>query len=812
METHWQDLRYAARMLMKKSGFTFVAVLTLALGIGANTAIFSFINALVLTPMPYNDADRLVRVMSQRGSEIGMLSLLEVYDLKERTEVFEDFASIRNTQYNVTGDGPPESLTACVNTWNLFDLLGVKPYLGNTWPPSHERQRVFAIVLNYDVWKNRYGADPEIVGKSILLDGAPYEVLGVMPPGFNFPLDAQLYRRVPPGDFDSRNIRESGVIARLKPGVTLEQAQDELDRIANDLEQTYPDTNTELRMKVSPFREHYIGNAGSYLWLLAGAVGFVLMIACVNVVNLMLARAIAREKEMAIRAALGASRGRLIRQMLTESLLLTLAGGAAGLALSVICVNLTIGLIRLDLPEWMSVTIDMRVLLFTLAISILTGLAAGLMPALRASKPDLNQSIKEGTKGSSGASGHRARRTLVIAQTTLALVLLVGAGLMISSVFRLQQVALGFDPSNLLTMKMDPPWFKYKLVSQSTQFYKRVIEEVERLPGVEVAAFNDSLPLAGRDVREGANRLNIQIEGQSLDEQQRNPYVNAQIVSYGYFQTMKIPLLSGRFFDERDQEQTIPMAIISQRVAEYFWPGQDPVGKQLKLTGRGQNYHPATDDPIDPWLIVAGVVGNVRQRGVMSEPGTDVYVCDQQVLSPESYIAVRTKVDPLTLAESVKRAVQRVDPEQSVFDIQTMRQRVLNTIWQQRLSGVVLILFAGLALALAAVGIYGVMSYLVTERTREIGIRMALGACHRDVLGMILSEAMKLVLIGVALGIGLSFALTRVMVSVLYEVSTFDPTTFISVPLILSSVALIASCIPARRASRVDPLIALRHE
>jgi putative ABC transport system permease protein len=812
VETLRQDLRYAARTLAVKPGFTAIVIITLALGIGANTVIFSFANALLLTPMPYKDGDRLVRVMSQRGSETGMLSLLEVYDLKERAEGFEDFASIRNTQYNVTGDGPPQSLTACVNTWNLFDLLGVNPYLGNTWPPAHDRQHVFHIVLSYDVWQNRFGADREIVGKSILLDGAPYEVLGIMPPGFNFPLNAQLYRRVPPGDFDSRNIRESGVIARLKPGTTVEQAQAELDRIAQDLEQTYPDTNTGLRLKVSPFREHYIGNAGTYIWLLAGAVGFVLLIACVNVVNLMLARAMAREKEMAIRAAMGASRKRLIRQMLTESLLLTLVGGAVGVALSILCVNLMTGLIRLDLPAWMNIDIDARVLLFTLAISVITGLAAGLVPALQASRPDLNESLKDGTKGSSGGTGHRARRVLVIAQTALALVLLVGAGLMISSLLRLQQVALGFDSANMLTMKMDPPWFKYKLVSTSAQFYKRVIEEVERLPGVETAAFNDSLPLAGRDVHEGANRLNVQVDGQALDQQQRNPFVNAQIVSYGYFRAMKIPLFSGRFFDERDQEQTPPMAIISQRVAETLWPGRDPVGKRLKLTGRGQNYRPGDDEANDPWLTVAGVVANVRQRGVMSEPGLDVYLCDQQVLSPESYIAVRTMVDPMSLAESVKQAVQRVDPEQSVFDIQTMRQRVLNTIWQQRLSGVVLMLFAGLALLLASVGIYGVMSYLVTERTREIGIRMALGASSGNILRMILSQAMKLVLTGASLGIASAFLLTRVMASVLYEVSASDPMTFIAVPLILSAVALIACAIPARRAARVDPSIALRYE
>jgi putative ABC transport system permease protein len=422
----WQDLRFAVRTLRKKLGFTAVVALTLALGVGANTAIFSFVNALLLKLPPYRDPDRLVRVMSQRGNEVGKLSLLELYDLKEQARLFEDFASARNTQYNVTGDGPPEALTATVATYNLFDMLGVRPMLGATWPQSHERQRVFAVVLGHSAWKNRFGGDPSIVGKKITLDTAPYEVLGVMPPGFNFPLDAELYRRAPPGDFDSRGIRESAVIARLKPGVTIGQAQDELNTIAQQWERSYPDTNAGLRMTVRPLREQWTGNAGAYLWLLAGAVGFVLLIACVNVVNLSLTAALAREKEMAIRAALGAGRGRLMRQMLTESLLLTLAGGAIGLTLSSLCVKLLARLIAAPLPGWMKFDVDGRVLAFTFIVSIIAGALAGLAPALRASRPDLNETLKDAAKGSSGGAG-RMRQTLVVTQVALALVLLAGA-------------------------------------------------------------------------------------------------------------------------------------------------------------------------------------------------------------------------------------------------------------------------------------------------------------------------------------------------------------------------------------------------
>ncbi len=813
METIWQDTRYALRSFSRKPAFALIVVLTLALGIGANAGVFSFVNALLLTSPPYKDPDRLVRLMSRRGTETGKLSVREVYDLKEQARLFEDFASLRDTQYNITGDGPPEALIASVNTYNLFSLLGVKPVIGDTWPQSHEGQRVFAIVIGYDVWQNRFGGDPNIVGKNITLDTAPYTVLGVMPPGFNFPLNAQLYRRVPPGDIESRAIREASVIARLKPGVTIAQAQGELDALAVRWEQSYPATNTGLRLAVSPFREQYIGGAGAYLWLLTGAVGFVLLMACVNVVNLMLARALAREKEMAIRAALGAGRVRLLRQMLTESLCLTLPGGLLGLALSVVTVKLLTSLLQFDLPPWMKIAVDGRVLLFTLAVSLLVGLLTGLLPALQASKPELNESLKDGAKGASGGNGSpRVRRVLVIAQVALALTLLAGAALMMTSLLRLRQTPLGFDGQRLLTMKIDLPWAKYKEIAQIAPFYKRVIEEVERLPGVEAAAFNDSLPLAGQDVREGANKLTVEIEGQAHDEQARNPFVNAQIVSPGYFSALKIPLVQGRFFDQRDQEQTPAAALISERLAARFWPGQNPIGKRLKLGGRGQNFQPGNNQQAAPWLTVAGVVGDVRQRGVASEAGLDVYVCDQQTYAPESYLAVRAAVDPLTLTQQVKQAIWRADPEQSAFDVQTMEQRILQAIWQQRLTGFIFTLFAALALTLAAVGIYGVMSYLVSQRTHEMGLRMALGAQPRDVLKLVVGQGMKLVLIGVVIGVATALVIARVMNSLLFGVTATDPLTFASVSLLLTAVALLACYIPARRAAKVDPMIALRSQ
>jgi putative ABC transport system permease protein len=483
MNNLWEDIRYAARTLRKNPGLTWIVVFTLALCIGASIVIFSFINALLLTPLPFKDPEQLVRVMSERGMESGKLSLLEVYDLNDQTKLFDGFASFRNSQYNVTGNGQPQAIIASINTYNLFDLLGIKPHIGDTWPQAHERARVFNIVLSYDVWQRLFGGDVSTVGKKILLDGAEYEVLGVMPKGFDFPLNAGCYRRVPPADFDSRSIRESDVVARLKPNVTVEQAEAELDGLAEQWQQTYPETNTGLRIKVIPFREHYIGEAESYLWLIFGAVLFVLLIACVNVINLLLARALARGKELAVRAALGASRRRLVQHLLTESLLLTLIGGALGLALSPVLVHSLTSLIRLDLPLWMDITIDVNVLLFALVISIFVGLLAGIIPALHTSRPNLNVALKDGMRGSSaGASGYRARRILIISQVALALVLLAGAGLMIQSVLLLQKTSLGFRPERLLTMKMDPPWTKYSLIEQTGPFYKRVLEEVKVIP------------------------------------------------------------------------------------------------------------------------------------------------------------------------------------------------------------------------------------------------------------------------------------------------------------------------------------------
>ena len=812
METVWREVRFAARSLRKEPGFALIVAGALALGIGANSAIFSFINGLLLSPLPYREGDRLVRIQSQRGRETGMLSLLEILDLKEQATLFEGVASFRNTQYNITGDGPPEALRAAVVNWNLFELLGVKPMLGATWPASHERISIFEIVLSYEVWQRRFGGDPGIVGKKIMLDAAPYEVLGVMPPGFHFPLDADLYRRVPPGDFNSRSTRESGLIGRLRPGVSPAQAQAELNALAERWQRSFPETNTGMGLTLTPLRELYLGPAGAYLWLLLGAVAVVLLIACVNVASLMLTRALARERELAIRSALGADRRRLLLQMLAESLLLSLAGGALGLGLAFAGIRVLKMLLRLELPAWMEIGLDARVLGFTFLLSVVAAALTGLWPALRASRPNLNEVLKEGGKSSASAGSLRARRILVTAQIALALVLLVGAGLLLQSFARLQRTELGFDAANLLTLKVDPPWSRYKYVHQTAPFYRRVVEEVERIPGVTAVGWNDSLPLAGQDVRAGANRLALEIEGQPREQQERNPFVNAQIVNHAYFAALGIPLRQGRSFTAHDTQETARVAVVSDAFAAQFWPGQSPLGRRIRLGQRNQNYRPADAPAEEPWYEIAGVVGNVRQRSLTADAGLDVYLCDQQEFSPESYLAIRANRAPLALVDAVRQAVWRVDPEQSVFDIRTMEARVLDTIWQQRLTGVVFALFAALALALAALGIYGVMNYAVRQRANELGIRMALGAQPRDVLKLVLGEGLTLALYGAGLGLVCAFALSRLAKHLLYGVSASDPATFAFVAALLLLVALLACYVPARRAMRVDPLVALRDE
>jgi putative ABC transport system permease protein len=809
METLWQDLRYGARALIKKPGFTFVVALTLALGIGANAAIFSFVNALLLRPLPYRDADRLVRIASLRGKEEGRLSMLELKDLREQTPIFESVAPyIPGAQYNYSGDGPPEEMASVLVSRDLFNTLGVQLLHGGLWPESYDLERNFGVILTYDLWKRRFGGDPNVLGRKITLDAAPFYVIhGVTPQGFNFPGAVQFFRSIAINDrtpnYKDRDARNVYAVARLKPGVSYEQARAELNAFGRRMAETYPNINAGLSFTLKPLRDFYVGDVRPYLWLLLAAVGFVLLIACANVINLLLARSLAREREIAIRMALGAGRSRLMRQLLTESLLLAAAGGLIGLATGWGWVRLLRSLVRTEMPTWIEINIDWRVLAFTLAVSILTGLIAGLAPALQASKPDLNELLKEGVKGSQGAARQELRKALIVAEIALALILLVGAGLMVKSFLRLRQTELGFKPNNLLTLRVALPWRKYNDTQgpeRQRQFFQQLLDRLAALPGVESSAITSNLPLSS-ERQEG--KLTFTVEGQSAEEQQRNPYLNDLRVSPNYFQTIGVRLIKGRLLNEVDTADTERAGVISRRLAERAWPGQDPIGKRLKVGGVNSQ---------SKWTTIVGVVGDVKHEEIAGEGGLDLYVSYRQVGDSNMYMLLRTKVAPMALAEAATRAVWAGDSEQSTFDIVTMEERVTDTVWQRRLSGSLFIVFAALALALASVGVYGVMSYVVSQRTREIGVRMAMGARPRDVLKLVIWQGAKLIAAGLGAGLAVAFIASRIISSLLYQVSATDPLTYLVVPLLLAAVALVACYIPARRAMKVDPMTALRAE
>jgi putative ABC transport system permease protein len=809
MEAIGQDVRFALRSLLKRPGFSAAVILTLALGIGANTAIFSFVNAILLRPLPYRDADRLVRIESVRGAEAGRISMLELRDLKEQSSAIEEIAAFRpGAQYNFSSGGAPEEVAATLSTRNLFDVLGVTMLHGQSWPESYDLERNFGVVLTYELWQRRFGGDPNVLGQKITLDAAPfYTIFGVLPAGIKFPDNVQMFRsiaisdRLP--DYKNRSARNVYALARLRKGVSYENARLELTAFSQRLQQTYPDLNAGLSFRLTPLTEFYVGNVRPYLWLLASAVGFVLLIACGNVLNLLLSRALAREREIAIRTALGAGRGRLISQLLTESVVLALLGGGIGVALAYWWVKVIAGMIGIELPPWMTIEIDGPVLLFTLAVSIITGLLSGIVPALRASNPNLNELLKEGGRGSAGGGHQGLRRALVIAEIALALVLLSGAGLMVRSFWRLQSIDLGFNPDRLLTLRVALPWRKFNDEQGPARiklFYQQTLEKMAALPGVTAAAATSNLPLSGESE---TGKIAITVEGQSVDEQHRNPYVNEMLVSPNYFQTMGIQVLMGRYLNEFDVETTERVSVISERLAGRIWPGKDPIGKRLKA---------GSPSSTSTWSTVIGVVKNVKHEQVAGEGGLDLYTSYRQVPDANMYLLLRTNGEPGVLTEAATRVIWAMDPEQSAFSVMTMEQRISDTIWQRRMSGALFAIFALLALALSGVGIYGVMSYAVSQRTREIGVRMALGARPRDILKIVLGEVLRMMLIGGLIGVIGAMTLARAIAGLLYGVRATDPITFLAVSLLLGAVAMLAGFLPARRAARTSPIEALRRE
>jgi putative ABC transport system permease protein len=801
METLFRDIRYGFRSLLKRPGFTAIALIALALGIGANTAIFSLVNAVLLRPLPFAEPDRLVWMWGniRNGGNRASVAPLDFLDFRQQNNTFEQFAASLSfpRPLNLTGTGEPERLTGAAVTGNYFQALGVQPALGRAFLLDNEKPGSDQVtVLSHRLWQKRFGGDPNIVDKTVTLDGKSFTVLGVMPPDFSFPNSAELWI---PLNFDispgmkQRKAHFLRPIGKLKAGVTLAQAQADMDAVSRRLEAQYPDTNTGWGLRLVSLREQLVGNTRPMLFILFGAVGFVLLIACANVANLLLVRAAGRQKEIALRTALGAGRWRIVRQMITESVLLALVGGTLGALLPMWGVDLLVTLSAGSIPSTAHVRIDATVLGFTLLISVLTGVLFGLAPALRTMRLNLSESLKEGGRGASeGGQRNRTRSVLVVLESAIAVVLLIGAGLLIRSLIRLQNVSPGFDAQNVLTMRLDLSRQKYDTPDKSANFFSQLENRLGALPGVESVGLVTELPLSGQP-----NDMPYSVEGrppvtidQSFDDDFRR--VNRQ-----YFSALRIPFLRGRNFTEQEVRQSAKVVIISDLLAQQTFPNEEPLGKRLVMSFGNQAFE------------IIGIVGDIRHRSLETDPRACMYM---PTYEGGMNVVIRTKSDPGGAAAAVRNEVKGIDPDQPVADLRTMDEWLTTAVATPRYRTTLIGLFALVALVLAATGIYGVMSYSVTQRTHEIGVRMALGARRVDVLTLVVRQGMALVLAGIALGLLGAFALTRVMSTLLFGVTAKDPLTFVGVAALLTLVAFVACYVPARRATKVDPLTALRYE
>ncbi|HKS27515.1 MAG TPA: ABC transporter permease [Pyrinomonadaceae bacterium] len=808
----WQDIRYGYRMLWKNPGFTLVAIIALALGIGANSAIFSVVNAILLKPLPYKDPQQLV-IINHNYPKLNLRATVSapgyVY-YRDHAQSFSDVAATAGWSANLTGGGgEPERLQGMQVTTNLFPMLGAQPARGRAFTAQESQPGNHRVVVLSDaLWQRRFGSDPAIVNQTVTLNGESYTVVGIMPPSFQYAREmGQMIDLYSPIAFtpeqlsnDNAGLEYLTVMARLKPGVSIPQAQAELNTIADQLRQVFDTGDSSVwGLTLRSYNELVIGEIRPALFILLAAVAFVLLIACANVANLLLARAAVRQKEIAIRAAMGASRMRIVRQLLTESTLLSVAGGVLGLLLAVWGVDLLLKVNGNKLPRAHEIGLDVNVLLFTLGVSLLTGIFFGLAPAFQTSKTDLHETLKEGGRSGTGTAHRGLRNLLVVAEMALTVVLLVGAGLLVRSFLRLEQVNPGFQPQNILAMQLSLPANKYPEAKQRDAFYQQMLAEVGSLPGVKSVGGVSVLPMGA-----GGNSRTFTIEGREAPEGQQSPHGDSWAATSDYFKTMSIPLVKGRYFTEGDTAASPNVVIIDEELARKFFPNEEPVGRRITY-----------DDPTSPdakWREIVGVVGHVKSRGLEGETRPQFYFPYHQVTQAAMYLVVQTQAEPASMAGSVRGAIQKVDKDLPVFRVTTMERLVAESLAQRRFATFLLGVFASVALVLAVVGLYGVMSYSVTQRTREIGLRMALGASARDVLKMVVGQGMMLVVIGLGIGLVASFLLTRVMSSILFDISATDPLTFILISLLLVTVAFLASYIPARRAMRVDPMTALRYE
>ena len=812
-----QDIQFALRILLKNPLVTLVAIITLALGIGANTAIFSVLNAVVLRPLPYSDPDRLVMVWETiAGNDNRSAAPGNFTDWRAQNSTFSDMAATFYGNFNLTGDGEPERTNGSTVTSNLMSTLGVQAQLGRTFQPDDDQQDRKLVIISDGLWKRRFGSDPAVVDRNVTIDDASYSIIGVMPAGFKYPVQSDLWvlgrdrnavsmsliSQFPENDWShERDAHFISVVGRLKPGVTLGQAQSDISGIARRLEQDFPNTNGGLGTNVISLHTQVVGNVKTLLSILLGAVALVLLIACTNVASLLLARATQRDREFAVRRAIGASRWRLVRQLLTESVVLSFAGGLAGLGLSVWVVDLFIKLSPGDIPRLNEASVDLRLLGFTFLVSLVTGIAFGLWPALQATGRSLNQSLKEaGSKSSEGKQRRRARSVLIVTELALAQVLLVGAGLLIMSYFRVSQINPGFNSENVLSAKIAPAAGKYPDAKSRVQFYSSVLDQLKSLPGVNSAGMVMNLPLSGSSMNRG-----FRVEGRPEPKSDENVSMDYQVVSKDYFSTLEVPIHRGRGFTEQDHQGAARVIVINETMASKFWPNEDPVGKRMAIGESSKD---------TSWRTIIGVVGDMRHASLTEAPVPTAFIDYRQDLEswPRMAFVIKTNSDAAGLATAVRTSLVTIDPQQPVYAIETMDKLLSTSVASRRFVMSLIGSLAFIALALAMVGIYSVISFSVSERTREIGIRMALGAKGSDVLRLVLGQGMLVAAFGIVAGIGIAFALTRLLTTLLFEVSATDPKTFLLVASLLTLVAFFACYLPARRATKVDPLVALKDE
>ncbi|HEV2841296.1 MAG TPA: ABC transporter permease [Chthoniobacterales bacterium] len=814
------EFRFALRSLLKTPGFTIVAVITVALAIAANTAVFSLVNALLIRPLPFQAPQNLVLLFEKftgQGLDQIPVSAPEYLDWEKQTRSYERIAAFDFANFNLTGGDMPERIQGAAVTPSLFPLLGVQPIKGRVFNESEFGEgNDGVVVISERLWRRRFNSDPQLVGTQLSINGRSFTVVGIMPSRFEFPLPlfgvqggtfaerADIWKPIAftKSELESRGSRSYGVIGRLKPGVTVAQAQAEADTIVANWHPLFPDNYepaTKFGATIYPLHNLVIGGMRPALMILLGAVAVVLLIACANLTTMLLARAGAREREFAIRLALGAGRTQLVRQMLSESLLLALVGGSAGVVLAVWGLDLLRSMGAQTVPRLAEVNLDVRVLLVTLGTAVVTGIVIGLIPALASGKPELTEALKEGGRGStSGLRRNRLRNALVVAEVALALVLLVGASLLLKSFVRLQNVHPGFEPKNVLTMEVALPLLKYPRGKPVADFFAEATRRVKALPGVEAAAFTTILPLSGTN-----SDSSFAIEGRDPIAEKVYPDEEIRGITPEYFSVLKVPLVQGRFFNDGDQFEGPGVIIVNNTFAKKWFPNQEAVGKRITF-----------NDPRKPdvkWLTIVGVVGDMRHRGLDLDPKPEYYLAHNQTPYRGMILTVRSAQDPRSLTSAIRREISRLDPDLPAANVRTLDQVTADSIAPRRLSVVLIGVFAAVALVLASVGIYGVMSFLVVQRTHEIGVRMALGAQRTDVLWLVLGRAAKLVFVGTAVGLLLGVFSSQALRALLYNVGAFDLMTFVTVTVALAAVSLLASYIPARRATQADPMIALGH-